>query len=449
MMMKKFITGFISAAAALNLCSACLTANSEIDLIDPPDLEIDEYMYGDLTYILKDDHAEIISCELKASGEIIIPKELDGLPVTVIGANCFFYCANVTSVVIPDSVTEIKAAAFSGCTGLTEIDIPDKVTNIETGAFLGCRNLESIAIPESVEYIGDGAFYNCLSLADITFPDGAVEISQNVFNKTSWYESQPDGMIYIGNIAYCYKGAMPENSEIVFKDGTTAIGGGAFFYNCNITSAVLPESLKIIGMNAFYKCHELKTIEIADGVENISEFAFYGCIGLESIYLPYSVNKIGNGAFANCGNMKSVIIPNPKCEIFDSANTIFSETGEDNSCLFYGTIYAPEGSAAQTYAEKYGYNFEAITIPYRPHNISDISGDANCDGKVRLNDAVLIMQSIGNPEVYGLGGTDKNSITAQGIINADCCGNNDGLTNNDALSIQRYLIHLVDALPIE
>ncbi len=76
-------------------------------------------------------------------------------------------------------------------------------------------------------------------------------------------------------------------------------------------------------------------------------------------------------------------------------------------------------------------------------------GDANCNGEIRLNDAVLIMQAIGNPEVYGVNGSDPTHITERGIINGDCYNAGDGLTNKDALAVQMLLINLVDSLPVK
>ncbi|MBO7473876.1 MAG: carbohydrate-binding domain-containing protein [Ruminococcus sp.] len=73
-------------------------------------------------------------------------------------------------------------------------------------------------------------------------------------------------------------------------------------------------------------------------------------------------------------------------------------------------------------------------------NVSTLVGDANCDGDIDMSDAVMIMQALSNPNKYGKGGTDKNTITDQGWINADCNGANDGVSNNDALAIQMYLL---------
>ncbi|WP_294751520.1 carbohydrate-binding domain-containing protein [uncultured Ruminococcus sp.] len=74
-------------------------------------------------------------------------------------------------------------------------------------------------------------------------------------------------------------------------------------------------------------------------------------------------------------------------------------------------------------------------------------GDANCDGTVDMSDAVLIMQSLANPGKYGVNGTDSKHITQVGIDFADVCENGNGLTTNDALSIQNYLLGNIKSLP--
>ncbi len=75
-------------------------------------------------------------------------------------------------------------------------------------------------------------------------------------------------------------------------------------------------------------------------------------------------------------------------------------------------------------------------------------GDADCDGEVLLNDAILIMQAVGNPDMYGLGGTSENAVTEAGMTNADVYEPGTGLTNLDALTIQKYLLHLIEKLPV-
>ena len=74
----------------------------------------------------------------------------------------------------------------------------------------------------------------------------------------------------------------------------------------------------------------------------------------------------------------------------------------------------------------------------RPVLINGISGDANADGEIDMSDAVMIMQSLANPNKYGI--KAAKGITAQGLKNADA--NGDGLTTNDALAIQEQLLGL-------
>ncbi len=89
---------------------------------------------------------------------------------------------------------------------------------------------------------------------------------------------------------------------------------------------------------------------------------------------------------------------------------------------------------------------EPSTQPSAPDD-EVVYGDADCDGTVFLNDAVLIMQAIGNPDAYGVGGSDKRAITKQGIENGDVYDPGTGLTNMDALAVQKYLLHILDKLP--
>ncbi len=123
---------------------------------------------------------------------------------------------------------------------------------------------------------------------------------------------------------------------------------------------------------------------------------------------------------------------------------------------FYSSYSASEGSnldggtKAQGNTNPVDPSTEPDTKPTDPATKPDDDvkyGDADCDGEVFLNDSVLIMQAIGNPDAYGVGGSDKKAITKQGIINGDVYDPGTGLTNLDALAVQKYLLHLLDELP--
>lgn len=123
----------------------------------------------------------------------------------------------------------------------------------------------------------------------------------------------------------------------------------------------------------------------------------------------------------------------------DETNLSFYEAGDViKITLWYESAYIPIITKVE--------NIELIS------NIRDDDtkyGDADYDGQVLLNDAVLVMQAIGNPDAYGVDGSEPTHITEQGRKNADVAGNSDGLTNMDALAIQKYLLHIYNELPVK
>lgn len=93
----------------------------------------------------------------------------------------------------------------------------------------------------------------------------------------------------------------------------------------------------------------------------------------------------------------------------------------------------------------------ATTTTTKPDNKTEATllGDANCDGGVDLADVVLIMQSLANPDKYGIDGSDKTHITAQGKANADVHKQGNGVTSNDALALQLKLLGTITSLPVD
>lgn len=96
--------------------------------------------------------------------------------------------------------------------------------------------------------------------------------------------------------------------------------------------------------------------------------------------------------------------------------------------------------------EMTSYEIHGLGVPGPAPDVS--YGDANCDGDISLSDAILIMQYIGNPDAYGVGGTEASAMTEQGLVNSDCCDVGDGVTNKDALAVQSVLLKLIPALPM-
>ena len=259
------------------------------------------------------------------SGEVTIPSSViyqgTTYSVTSIGSDAFYGCSGLTSITIPNSVTSIGSDAFYGCSGLTSITIPSSVTSIGGYAFTDCSGLTSVTIPNSVTSIGGSAFYGCSGLTSVTIGNSVTSIGGYAFDGTAWYESLPDGLLYIGKCLYKYKGTIPEGIQIsvTIKEGTTIICNDAF-YNCKgLTSVTIPESVTSIGSGAFYGCSGLTSVTIPNSVTSIGNWAFFSCSGLTSVTIPESVTSIGSHVFEYCTGLTSVTIPESVTSIGNSA----------------------------------------------------------------------------------------------------------------------------------
>lgn len=244
------------------------------------------------------------------SGNTSIKNVIIGDEVEYICWNAFSGCTGLSSLSIPNSVKNIGNEAFKGCVGLTSVNIPDKVTSIEPGTFAGCTGLTSITIPNGVTSIGKNAFEDCTALASISIPTSVTSVGVDAFSGSAWYNNQSDGLIYIGGIAYEYKGIMPDNTIIIIKEGTKIINANTFQECTGLTAITIPNSVTTIGNYAFYKCSGLISVTIPGSVKSIGQWAFSYCSKLKSLTIQYGVNLIDEEAFSGCTSLESVTIPN-------------------------------------------------------------------------------------------------------------------------------------------
>lgn len=122
--------------------------------------------------------------------------------VTNIGDWAFGYCSSLTNVTIPNSVISIGNAAFEGCSGLTSVTIPNSVTKID--AFAGCSGLTSLTIPNSVTSIGELAFEGCSGLTNMVIGNSVTSIGDQAFRGCSGLTSVviPSSVTSIGGWAF-------------------------------------------------------------------------------------------------------------------------------------------------------------------------------------------------------------------------------------------------------
>ena len=407
-----------------------------------------DFESGGIYYsIIYGDIVSVTSGDSKYIGDIVIPNQVSNngrtYNVTSILGNAFQDCTSLSSITIPNSVTSISANAFKGCTSLSSISIPNSVTSIGWEAFEGTAwyNNQSdglvyagkvaykykgvmpanthVTIKEGTIGIAVSAFEDCSMLTSINIPNSVICIGSYAFDGTAWYNSQPDGVVYAGKVAYKYKGVMPANTHITIKNGTLGIAGWAFFNLDNLTSITIPNSVTSIVEGAFFgsgltsvkvesgnirydsrnNCNAIietssntliigcKNTIIPNTVTAIGNSAFECCFGLTSVKIPSSVSSIGCAAFNLCRDLTSVTIPESvifigsgafsQCDRLNSVNIPNSVTSIGSSAFYYcglTSITIPNsvtsiGDAAFWYCT----NLPSITIP---NSVTSIGRDA-------------------------------------------------------------------------
>ena len=267
--------------------------------------------------------------ECRAMDKIEIPNS-----VTSIGGNAFANCSLLKEIVIPDSVINIGKLAFfataweySQPDGLvyagrvvyeykgtmtenTSIELEEGTISISPYAFSWCENLVQIKIPYGVTSIGDYAFSRCTSLEKIEIPDSVIRIGDGAFDETVWYNNQQDGLVYVGKVAYRYKGTMPENTVIELEEGTKSITDYAFDNCTGLKNIKIPDTVTNIGECAFLSCTSLTDIDIPEGVTYIADSTFHYCRNLLEVKIPEGVTKIESNSFSGCSGLTSINIPN-------------------------------------------------------------------------------------------------------------------------------------------
>jgi len=251
------------------------------------------YNYDNLEYTTNGDQITIIGYT-GPDGNVTIPTNINGLPVTSIAQEAFYTNNSVTSITIPDSVTSIGEGAFFLCASLTNATIGDGVTSIGEGAFEGCGSLTAIMVN------AQNPFYSSE-------------------NGVLFDESQTTLIQYPGGTRGGY----------VIPNGVTNIGSVAFRYCERLISVAIPGSLIGIGNQALEACESLTNATIANGVTGIGGSAFSDC-ALTTVTIPGSVINIEEYSFAGCGSLSNVYFFG-NAPIADS----FVFSGDINATVYY------------------------------------------------------------------------------------------------------------------
>jgi len=245
--------------------------------------------------------------------------------VTNVPVSAFEYSyPNLTSAELK-SVEIIESTAFAQCTALTSITLPDTLTEIDNGAFSDA-GLTTIDIPEGVTRIGLSAFSSS-KLTEIALPEGLLEIGDGAF---SWCEDLKSAYL---------------------PDSITTVGMG-LFSNCTaLETANIPKNLTYVPESMFSGCSSLKSIEIPDGITASYMNDFEGT-ALTTVTIPASVTILVS-SFMNCLELKEIIFEGDAPEIYDFCfeNVV-------------ATAYYPAGNATWTEEVLKDYGGDITWVPY-------------------------------------------------------------------------------------
>jgi hypothetical protein len=189
------------------------------------------------TYVNHGDSIEITGFDNSVS-DVVIPSEIEGLPVTAISVGAF-YLSTITSIEVPDSVTSIGEMAFLGCTSLKSVKLSTGVAKIDKNAFGSCSALQEIQVAK------DNPNFSSLN--------GVL------------YSKKQDTLVI-------YPAAKTDAAYII-PSGVTSVAMYAFSENPYLETLTIPNSLIKVGDSAFFNCKNLRSVSYNGTEEEWNQIA--------------------------------------------------------------------------------------------------------------------------------------------------------------------------------
>ena len=280
-------------------------------------------------------------------GEFTVPGEIDGKQVVAIEKDVFDGCSEMTSVVIPQSVTNMSWEALNEAYGLTNITVAagnpaytdiggvlytkdgktlvtyprGKGGNVVVaagtecigyGAFFYNGNLTSVSFPAELKRIEERAFESCSYLATVTFagPEDEVDVADTSFIYTPYDATRPFALIIDNGKLVSFHGVAPETVVLSnYLEGVelTGIDYAALSYWSNgtssMTNVVVSEGVTWIGSYAFASDEALESVTLPESLQSISYNAFYYCTALRELRIPAGVYDVNDTLFEGCTNL--------------------------------------------------------------------------------------------------------------------------------------------------
>ncbi len=145
---------------------------------------LEQFLQSDINLLLNAANANTVPRTLWANGaevtNVLIPNS-----ITEIKERAFYRMANITSVNIPEGVTKLGSYAFAGCNKLEVVKLPNSLDTIPIRTFDQCSLLATVDLGDSIKRIDDYAFASCFRLVTLRMPEALKSIGSYVFSSCS------------------------------------------------------------------------------------------------------------------------------------------------------------------------------------------------------------------------------------------------------------------------
>ena len=316
----------------------------------------DNAAYADVGGVLYNkEHTVLLKCPAGFSGAY----EIDAACETV-SSNAFEYCAQLTGVTIPESVTEIGDNGFMG-SGLTEITIPESVTSLGNGVLQGCESLVTATINANVPALSQYCINGCPSLETVVLGPAIQGYGNGAFSYDTSLTSVtvPENLTEIPEA--CFQGCSALTS-FEFPATVETIGMSAFADCVALGNVTLPEALTTLSTSAFNHCMGFTQITIPAGVTRIEGQLFGRCQNMTEIWIMGEISFVGGNAFGNCPALTAVHFNCPPMSSSNIGWGVFNQT--PNVEIHYPNVY-PDWDRVRPFDNNNAYN------PYYGNYVED------------------------------------------------------------------------------
>lgn len=340
-MVKRMGAGCFDHCRSLKNMNLGNVESSEGQLIIPSSIEsIGENAFGGCYQIKSVDMSATtlaslprkLFAECSCLEQVTLPESL-----TQIGDSIFAY-TRLTTINMPNGVTEIPAGCFVGCYWLSHIDLSPQTVSIGDFAFKGC-GFVSMSFPATVRNLGKGCVWDCVELTDFQFPEGVTEMNGALFDGCISLKrvGLPSGMTRLPVGAFRQTGI-----ETIELPGRLESIGDSCFYNCAYLAEInLPETITEVGKAAFAGS-ALESVVIPESIDTIREFTFRDCENLAQVSLPKNLHRIEDYAFLSCSSLQSIMLP----DSVELGGSVFSGAGLRKFTISEGLVDVPRSLLA-------------------------------------------------------------------------------------------------------